>query len=100
MPNSRQRWLIGSPSSRRATNRRRSSITELSFHGIDTFPPPLRGESVTPVPGTNCHLCLGPLITYVMRCDWIGAEVPPRYHGVSPRLLRARFIRVLWEHLF
>src|SRR5690349_1564489 len=59
MPNSRQTWLIGSPSNRRATNRRRSSITELSFHGIDTFPPQLRGESVTHVSGTNCHRCVG-----------------------------------------
>src|SRR5260370_5149750 len=34
MPNARQTSLIASPSSSRATNRRRSSITEHSFHGI------------------------------------------------------------------
>src|SRR5882672_8409739 len=62
MPNSRHKWLICSPSSRRATKRRRSSITELAFHGIATFPMQLHGEGVTHVSGTKCHLCLGPLI--------------------------------------
>src|SRR6185503_335058 len=38
MPNSRQASVIVSPSSSLATNRRRSSITEHSFHGIDTSP--------------------------------------------------------------
>src|SRR5215468_5545886 len=42
-----------------ATNRRRSSITELSFHGIHTLRK--KAESVTHVSGTECHLCLGPL---------------------------------------
>src|SRR5947199_8939551 len=36
MLNSRQTSVIASPSSRRATKRRRSSITELAFHGIHT----------------------------------------------------------------
>src|SRR5215470_9639509 len=40
MPNSWHRSVIGSPSSRRATKRRRSSITELAFHGIYTSRPP------------------------------------------------------------
>src|SRR5437762_12076418 len=35
-PNSRQTSVMASPSSRRATKRRRSSITELAFHGIHT----------------------------------------------------------------
>src|SRR3982074_2420444 len=60
MPNARQTSLIASPSSSRATNRRRSSITEHSFHGIDTSPG--KGKGVTHVSGTICHLCLGPLI--------------------------------------
>src|SRR5882757_8310123 len=59
MPNARQTSLIASPSSSRATNRRRSSITEHSFHGIDTSPG--KGKGVTHVSGTICHLCLGPL---------------------------------------
>src|SRR5882672_8486854 len=59
MPNSRQTSLIDSPSSNLATNRRRSSITEHSFHGIDTSRS--IAESVTHVPGTTCYLCLGPL---------------------------------------
>src|SRR5258705_11855989 len=59
MPNARQTSLIASPSSSRATNRRRSSITEHSFHGLD--PSPGKGKGVTHVSGTICHLCLGPL---------------------------------------
>src|SRR5438034_952124 len=59
MPNSRHIWVIGSPSRSRATKRRRSSITELAFHGIDTSRP--KAESVTHVSGTKCHPCLGPL---------------------------------------
>src|SRR6266511_1613865 len=35
MPNSRHTSVMASPSSRRATKRRRSSITELAFHGIN-----------------------------------------------------------------
>src|SRR5208337_4733528 len=45
---------------RRATNCRRSSITEHSFHGIHSFLPK-RGKSVTYVSGTICHLCVGSL---------------------------------------
>src|SRR5882672_4371586 len=58
-PNSRQTSLIDSPSSNLATNRRRSSINEHSFHGIDTSRS--IAESVTHVSGTTCYLCLGPL---------------------------------------
>ncbi|HEY9537611.1 MAG TPA: hypothetical protein VIS03_08460, partial [Kiloniellaceae bacterium] len=43
----------------RATNRRRSSSTELSFHGINTSGQ--MPESVTHVSGTKRHLCLGSL---------------------------------------
>src|SRR5947199_10080405 len=49
-----------SPSRRRATKRRRSSMTELAFHGIHTSRLQ-KAKSVTHVSGTNCHLCLGPL---------------------------------------
>src|SRR5438552_18856407 len=59
MPNSRQTSVIDSPSSNFATNRKRSSITEHSFHGIDTSRS--KAESVTYVSGTLCYLCLGPL---------------------------------------
>src|SRR5580658_6202062 len=50
-----------SPSLSRITNRMRSSITELSFHGIP-LPPPSRGKSVTHVSGTFCYLCVEPHI--------------------------------------
>ena len=48
-----------SPSRSRATKRRRSSIAEHAFHGINT--PRQKAKSVTYVSGTNCHLCLGSL---------------------------------------
>src|SRR5262245_23277638 len=60
MPNSRQTSAMASPSRSRATKRRRSSITELAFHGIHTSRR-TKAESVTHVSGTFCHLCLGPL---------------------------------------
>jgi Integrase core domain len=52
---------IDSPSSRRPTKRRRSSISELAFHGICTS----RVKSAarcTHVSGAKWNLCLGPLI--------------------------------------
>src|SRR6266700_1674289 len=61
MPNSRHTSVMASPSSRRATKRRRSSITELAFHGINTSRQ--KAKSVTHVSGTKCHLCLGSLIS-------------------------------------
>src|SRR5437763_5523154 len=66
MPNSRQTSDIASPSSNFATNRKRSSITEHSFHGLDTSRS--KAESVTYVSGTPCYLCLGPLISV---CPWL-----------------------------
>jgi hypothetical protein len=54
---SRQTSVTGSPSRTRARKRRRSSMTELSFHCIHTLRK--KAESVTHVSGTNCHLCLG-----------------------------------------
>src|SRR4051812_43986231 len=63
MPNSRHSSVIASPSSNLATNRRRSSITEHSFHGIDTSRS--KAERVTHVSGTLGYLCLGPLIPQV-----------------------------------
>src|SRR5215470_19291807 len=61
MPNSWHRSVIGSPSSRRAMKRRRSSITELAFHGIYTSRSlQTDAKGVTHVFGTKCHLCLRP----------------------------------------
>src|SRR5215467_12974096 len=59
MPNSQHTSVIVSPSSRRATKRRRSSITELAFHGINTSRQ--KAKSVTHVSGTKCHPSLRPL---------------------------------------
>src|SRR5215472_6981251 len=58
MPNSRHRAAIVSPSLSPITNRIRSSITELSFHGI-LLSAPFGPKSVTHVSGTFCYLCLG-----------------------------------------
>src|SRR5690348_14577351 len=71
-PNSRQTSVMASPSRSRATKRRRSSITELAFHGIHTSRR-TKAESVTHVSGTKCHLCLGPLIVRQVRStsSWI-----------------------------
>src|ERR1700730_496718 len=59
MPNARQISVIGSPARSCATNRRRSSTTEHSFHGIHTSRLK-KAKSVTHVSGTNYHLCLRP----------------------------------------
>ena len=64
IPNSLQRSAIGSPASRRATNCTLSSITEHSFHGIHFLLK--KGESVTYVSGTFCHLCVGSLSFYLL----------------------------------
>src|ERR1700688_3944391 len=64
MANSRQSVTIFSPSSKRPTNRTRSSITEHSFQGIVSSP---RGGSVTYVSGTNCHPCVRPHKCTVLR---------------------------------
>src|SRR3990170_1863700 len=58
MPKARQTSVIGSPSRRRATKRRRSSMTEHSFQGIDTLRWSNPAKSVTHVSGTKRHLCL------------------------------------------
>src|SRR4051794_20822549 len=47
MPNSRHKEAMLSPSLSRITNRIRSSITELSFHGIP-FPASLRAKKCNP----------------------------------------------------
>src|SRR5579859_6294939 len=85
MPNSRQTSVMVSPSSRRATKRRRSSITELTFHGIHTSRR-TKAESVTHVSGTKCHLCLGPLSPagYGWR-----ATRSPQGEGCLPKLRRS-----------
>src|SRR4051812_38443593 len=83
MPNSRHISVIGSPSSSRATKRRRSSITELSFHGINTSRP--KAKSVTHVSGTKCHLCLR-----LLSIDCEGFETGPSgLAGATCRSLRS-----------
>src|ERR1043166_4544643 len=64
MPNSRHIAVISSPSRRRATKRRRSSITELSFHGIATSGLVNQAGGVTHVSGTKRHPCLGSVKTH------------------------------------
>src|ERR1700756_4085922 len=91
MPNSRQTSVMASPSRSRATKRRRSSITELAFHGIHTSRR-TKAESVTHVSGTKCHLCLGSLICKLICdgcvADGLGSLRPPwlrsyRLHGAE-----------------
>ena len=72
MPNSRHSAVIVSPSSRRATKRSRSSMGVVSLHGIHTSRRE-KAESVTHVPGTNCHPCPRPLT--VLRISLTGAPL-------------------------
>src|SRR5258706_9465574 len=74
MANSRQSATIFSPSSKRPTKRTRSSITEHSFQGIASSP---RGGSVTYVSGTNCHPCVGSLISLEFHDPPHGRAGPP-----------------------
>src|SRR6202521_4397227 len=74
MPNARQPSLIASPSSSQATNRRRSSITEHSFHGIHASPgkgkvlPMCPVRSVTYVSGrSQAKLSITACAAYLMR---------------------------------
>src|SRR5215211_8535587 len=67
MPKSRQTCVMASPSRRRATNRRRSSMTEHSFQGIHTSRFWEKAEGVSHVSGTNCHPCLGPLTGFSLK---------------------------------
>src|SRR5579872_7513107 len=66
-----------SPSLSRITKRMRSSITELSFHGIH-FPPPSGGKSVTHVSGTFCYLCLGTVTITCGVSEKRGLQSSPR----------------------
>src|SRR6185312_6847487 len=87
MPNSRQTSVMASPSRSRATKRRRSSITELAFHGIHTSHR-TKAESVTHVSGTFCHLCLRPLIKHLAPSG--PRPRPPKVTGgvISQQVLR------------
>ena len=80
-----------SSSSRRATKRRRSSITELAVHGINTSRQ--MAKSVTHVSGTKCHLSLRPLShDAALRGRRFPRSVSPRcYSGTvrSPRFAGA-----------
>ena len=68
-------------SSRRATKRSRSSMTELSFHSISTSRLPKQAKSVTHVSGTKCHPCLGSF--NVVQCGDTGNRTYLR-HGAQP----------------
>ncbi|MGH7489817.1 MAG: hypothetical protein ACREMY_30060, partial [bacterium] len=70
-PKDRHTSDMASPSSSRATNRSRSSITEHSFQGIAT---PARAKGVTHVSGTIRHLSLGSLTT-TCRIAWHFVDV-------------------------
>src|SRR3954447_23317003 len=99
MLNSRHREAILSPSLSRITNRIRSSITELSFHGIPFFRAPFGGKSVTHVSGTFCYLCLGTVkgsrksgfggSTRTVR-GWFRKLVAQKFDGSKQRLYPGR----------
>src|SRR5260370_35676820 len=93
MPIARQPSLIASPSSSPATSRRRSSIPEHAFHGIQASPG--KGKGVTHVSGTICHLCLGPLTAANQTSSM---RVPKRkLLGYLPHLLDAVVDRSRFE---
>src|SRR3546814_13593856 len=69
--NARHTSLMLSPSRRRATKRRRSSITELSFHGINTSGLQLQAEVLPMCPVQN--------VTYLS-----GRSLYPRLRSPRP----------------
>src|SRR5436853_7247739 len=80
--------VMASPSSSQATKQRRSSITGLAFHGINTSRQ--KAKSVTHVSGTKCHLSLRLLI----KCLW------PFAFGRQPgahSLVSVGFFCVEWQ---
>src|SRR5580658_2583830 len=79
-----------SPSLSRITNRMRSSITELSFHGIP-LPPPSRGKSVTHVSGTFCYLCVEPHTASFPVPASLTLRVPMQNKRVLSSLILAAF---------
>src|SRR5580704_6877780 len=91
MPNARQTSVIGSPSKSCATNRRRSSTTEHSFHGIHTSRLK-KAKSVTHVSGTNCHLCLRP---HKLNFQPAPPKHPPKHGGTNVERSRQPIIRPL-----
>src|SRR5829696_7308564 len=68
---------MASPSSKRATKRSRSSITELAFQDIHTS----RLQKSDHVSGTKCHLCLGPL--KALFPPFLSDPTFPSVHNVS-----------------
>src|SRR5205085_1387770 len=101
MPNSRHISVRGSPSRMRATKRRRSSTTELSFHGINTSRP--KAKSVTHVSGTLCHPCLSPHTSTCFRVTkdscgvWCNFRVSEPV-DVRSRLRQHRPIKLVQEY--
>src|SRR5579864_6069665 len=94
MPNSRHTSLMPSPSRRRATKRRRSSVTEHSLHGINTSRQ--MAKSVTHVSGTTCHLSLrsetqvGDSNGIAARLCWVIADPTYAVHCPSSDRTRGR----------
>src|SRR4051794_1564529 len=90
---------MASPSSRRATKRRRSSITELAFHGIHTsrLQSLQKAKSVTHVSGTKCHPCLGPVRPRRRRRELISAfnSASSRCERSSPVHIRSHSVRYI-----
>ncbi|WP_210190761.1 hypothetical protein, partial [Bradyrhizobium canariense] len=67
--------------------RRRSSMTELAFHGIHTSRR-TKAESVTHVSGTFCHLCLGPLtVSAPIAAVQMAASKPGRDAATWPQFI-------------
>src|SRR6266849_2022147 len=99
MPNARQTSLIASPSSSQATNRRRSSITEHSFHGIHASPgkgkvlPMCPVRSVTYVSGRSPrkHQSISggllALVRSLCAYDLVGFQTQQDLDGFHPKIL-------------
>src|ERR1700731_195312 len=98
MPKLRHTSAIGSPSRSRATNRKRSSTTEHSFHGINTSGQ--RAKSVTHVSGTKCHPCLGPFSAESQTCPLVGRRVIAALETIFGRMARAQVTELTRRGMF
>lgn len=87
MPKSRHTSLIPSPSRSRATKRRRSSITEVSLHGINTSRQKRKVLPMSPVQ----------FVTYLSGRTPLGCKVPSR--STDTLDLRGRCRNWLGPHL-
>jgi hypothetical protein len=80
MPNARQTSLIASPSISQATNRRRSSITEHSFHGRK---------------GERCYPCVGYDLSPMSQAAHVRTTVEVA-HNPSVQMLPVGAVYVVW----